>query len=517
MTAEEMRRLEAGAEAAGIPPARLMENAGLAVARAVRQRMGGAAERRVIVLVGPGNNGGDGLVAGRHLHRWGAQLVHYLCAQRRTPDPHLAAALNLGIETLSAEEDSGLVRLVEGLEGADVVVDAVLGTGRARPIEEPLKGVLEATRAAKARRPALTIVALDLPTGLGCDVGAADPAALAADATLTLGHPKSGLFLGSGSSLAGQVQCLDIGIPPDLEEDAQRQLITTEMVGGLLPRRPADSNKGTYGRVLVVAGSRSFPGAAVLACAGAGRIGAGLVTLAAPASLQPILAPQMPEATHIPLQEGPQPGVLDPVAVVELQQAQGYSAYLIGCGVGQPPATAAVLRGALLEVDGPRLAPLVLDADALNVLAVVEEWWRSLPFPVVVTPHPGEMARLTNLTVSQVQEDRLGVAERAAREWGVTVVLKGAHTVVAEPEGRIRLSPWAVPALASAGTGDVLAGAVAGLLAQRLDPFDAATCAVYLHGLAGHMVSREVGDSGLLASDLLPAMSWAIKAAKAGD
>ena len=194
-----------------------------------------------------------------------------------------------------------------------------------------------------------------------------------------------------------------------------------------------------------------------------------------------------------------------------------YDAYLVGCGVGQHPLTAAFLRAVLLNQDGARLAPLVLDADALNNLASVDGWWRQLPFPAVVTPHPGEMARLMDLSTVEVQKDRLGIAERTAGKWGATVVLKGAHTVIAAPGGRVRLSPWAVPALASAGTGDVLAGVVVGFLAQGLDTFDAATCAVYLHGLAGHLVSREQGDAGLLASDLLPALPRALKAVKVGD
>jgi NAD(P)H-hydrate epimerase len=248
---------------------------------------------------------------------------------------------------------------------------------------------------------------------------------------------------------------------------------------------------------------------------GAARSGAGYVTLSAPASLHPVLASKLTETTHLPLPES-EPAALAPEAAgVLLQAVQGYEAAVVGPGLGQGPGVVTLLQKALLSDEAVRV-PLVLDADALNLLAGIPRWWERLKAPCVVTPHPGEMARLRRCSVEEVERDRLRAAQEAAEAWKAVVVLKGAFTVVASPQGQIRLSPFANPGLATAGTGDVLAGAIGGLLAQGMEPFDAAWAGVFLHAAAGEVVRGELGDAGTLASDLLPALPKAIKGVKEG-
>jgi len=284
-------------------------------------------------------------------------------------------------------------------------------------------------------------------------------------------------------------------------------------VRSVLPSRPIDANKGSFGRVLVVAGSVNYVGAAYLACSGALRVGAGLVTLATAASLQPILASKLTEVTYLPLPET-RPGVISPQAAkVISQQLDHYHTLLLGCGLGQTEPAIRFITTVLFKLRSA-LPPLVLDADALNTLARVPNWWQQLTDDAILTPHPGEMARLTGLSVDKIQSDRLGITENVAKDWHKTVVLKGAYTVIATPGGQSRVSPIANPGLASAGTGDVLSGVIAGLVAQGLSLPNAAACGVYLHGEAGEVVKAKLGDAGMIATDLLTALPQVIKSLK---
>jgi len=388
----------------------------------------------------------------------------------------------------------------EALATADLVLDAVLGTGRSRPLAGLMKDVLDAVNTEKRRRPALRTVALDIPTGIDADTGALDPSAFQADLTVTLGYPKRGLFQSPGGEAAGEVRIVDIGIPAGIGEDLPLELITPGLVRTELPPRPRDANKGTFGRVLVVAGSGNFIGAAVLACRGALRSGAGLVTLAAPAPLVRAVSGTLLEPIYIPL-PATEAGHIATAAVKELGPRLGeFSAIAVGCGMGLDPETAGFLEELLLS-DFTIPAPLVLDADALNILAMVPGWWQRLRGRAVLTPHPGEMGRLSGRPVAEVQRDRVGAAQEGADQWQQTVVLKGSYTVIAGG-GCTRISPFAVPALATGGTGDVLTGVIAGLLAQGATPLAAASSGVYVHGEAGRRFTDARGDSGLAASDL---------------
>ncbi len=501
VTVEQMQALEAASVEAGVSIDTLMESAGLAVASQATRRLESPRGARVLVLVGPGNNGGDGLVAARHLHQWGARVQVYVCAPRKGPDPKLELVDERGIPIADVEDDPDYGILQRSLATDPLIIDAVLGTGAARPIEGRLKDVLERVAQARSEQ-RLSLLAVDLPTGLDAESGAVDPACLGADVTVALGHPKVGHYTFPGASATGRLQIVDIGIPAGLDADIELELITADLVGSLLPRRPIEAHKGTFGRLLAVAGSRRYLGAAVLACNGAYRAGAGLVTLAAPASVDSIVASGMVETTHLPLPERSDGRMTDESAPMVQEALSGYDALLVGCGLSQEPSVQKLVEALLLREPFPEL-PMLLDADALNILARQPGWWKRLKAPAVLTPHPGEMARLIESTTAQVQASRLDSARDAARRWGQVVTLKGAFTVVASPEGPTRLSPYANPALASAGTGDVLAGVIGGLLAQGLSSLDAATCGVYLHGAAAEELRAELGDAGMVASDLL--------------
>jgi len=490
-----------------------MENAGKAVAEEVRKILGTFDKQHILTLIGPSSNGGDGLVAARHLHDWGAKVSLYLCGQRPPNDLNLKLFQKRNITCVEVTGDENLGRLDELLLSADAVIDALVGTGEIHPPRGIFRQVLGRVSRAKKKRPALHVIALDLPSGLNADTGAVDDACLYADNTITLGFPKPGLFNSPGTERVGKITIADTGIPSYLAEQVTIELITSEWARAALPKRSLQANKGSFGRVLVVAGSINYIGAAYLACSGAMRVGAGLVTLATATSLQPILASKLTEVTYLPLPES-YPGIISAQAARLLrQQFDGYNVLLLGCGLGQNQSTAILIRSILLR-SKLALPSLVVDGDALNTLAKIPRWWQRLSGDAILTPHPGEMARLAGVSVDEVQSDRLGICKRLAAEWHKTVVLKGAYTVIATPEGQSRISPIANPGLASAGTGDVLAGAIAGLVAQGLSLFEAAALGVYLHGEAGEMVKAKLGDAGMIATDLLPALPQTIKQLK---
>jgi|CXWL01.1.fsa_nt_gi NAD(P)H-hydrate epimerase len=507
-TSAQMRALEAAAVNAGRSLDDLMEQAGLAVAQEVWLSLGVVAERRVLVLVGPGNNGGDGLVAARHLADWDADICVYLLKQREG-DKNLHLLAERGVTMFTAEDDANFAHLQEALDGAEVVVDALLGIGTSLPIEGSLAEILrrlrERTESARGPR----VIAVDLPTGVDADTGIADPLAVTADLTVTFGVAKVGLYTLPGSEHAGRVEVVDIGLPKDAERDLPVELLTTAWVRDRLPKRPKSANKGTFGKVLVVAGSQSYVGAVRLTAEASYRAGAGLVTVATTAAVQSMIASSLPEATWLPLLEE-DGAIASGTTAILLGAASGYDVVVLGPGLSRRGAVDAVVPALLRELPA-NVVGAVVDADALNALAAQPGWHEGARSPLILTPHPGEMARLLESSVEAVQGNRLKTAVDAAAKFGQTIVLKGAHTIVAAPDGRVAISPHASPLLAVAGTGDVLAGTIGGLLAQGMDPFDAAACGVFVHGFAAEELGEELGDRGLLASGLLPAIPRAIQ------
>jgi hydroxyethylthiazole kinase-like uncharacterized protein yjeF len=496
VTASQMRAIEAAAfESGAATPQGLMETAGRLVAERVAARLGNARAKRIVVLVGPGNNGGDGLVAARHLDEMGAEVRVYLLAPRPAPDDNLAAVRDRDIEVVNLEAGAPERDLHTDVVAADAVLDAVLGIGRSRPLNDAWATAL---RELGNRRGLL--FAVDLPTGLDSDTGTVDGSTPVADVTLTFGYSKLGLHLLPGAQHAGEVEVLDIGLDPTLGEGIQTEIMDALWARAHLPARPLVSNKGTFGRVLVVAGSLSYTGAAMLTCLGALRAGAGLVTLAALPAVRAAVAAQLPEVTYVVLPElDGQPG---PDAAATVSRAlPGYDVLVIGPGLGLSRGAQDLVRSTLTSpaLDGK---PVVVDADALNTLARLRDWHEAVAGLAVLTPHPGELARLTRSSTPEIQLRRLDVARESAAAWGQTLVLKGAQSVVAEPGGRLLLSPFANAALATAGTGDVLAGAIAGLMAQGVAPFEAAGVGVYLHAAAAELYADEYGSAGLLAGEV---------------
>jgi len=515
VTADQMIRIDRECADNGLPTSVLMENAGKAVAIEVTRILGDYYSKKIVILAGPGNNGGDGLVAARYLWDSGLEVSLYLFGKRRTDDPHLEMIHDRNISCNEISTSNDLDELNSDLQNADAVLDAMFGTGNNRSLEGVFRQALDKVGKAIGKNPNLHIFAVDIPSGMNADTGVVDDVCLYADDTITLGYPKVGMYNQPGSERVGRITVVDIGIPSQMVENINLDLNTAERVKTLLPRRPISANKGTFGRVLVIAGSVNYIGAAYLACSGAMRVGAGLVTLATSASIQTILASKLTEATYLPLPEID--GQINSTVSVKLikDQITNYDAVLIGCGLGQSERIVELIKRLLIdnEIDYP---PVVVDADALNILANEPEWWRDFKGNAILTPHPGEMARLTGMKVEEVQQDRLKVAEEAAMKWNQTVVLKGAYSVIASPGKATIINPAANPGLASAGTGDVLTGVIAGLLAQGLPPADAASCGVFLHGEAGERVKKRFGDTGMIASDLLMELPIIIKNIKEG-
>lgn len=527
-TVAEMIAAERAADAAGVTYAQMMESAGQGVAEAIRARYP-VAERQVLVLVGPGNNGGDGLVAGRYLAEAGATVAFYMFRPREAAeDENFARVQEIGLEVLLADYDQRFRVLRHRLRITDILIDALLGTGVSRPIEGPLADLMEQVRAGVEehrttllRRADLTsvaavptdvdapgrvepvIVAVDCPSGLNTDSGAVDPLTLPATLTVTFAGPKRGHFKFPGASLCGELVVADIGIDPDLPvvKSVSVQLATAAMAHDLIPPRPVDGHKGTFGTALIAAGSIRYWGAPALAARGAFRSGAGLVTLAVPQRLRPALAGQFPEATYPLVTDTDTLGVA--TANLLIGSPASYDALLVGPGLGEAGSFLNAFLDGLREARPDDLPPLVLDADGLNLVAELPDWPVRIPPNSVLTPHPGEMARLVARPLSAVRdEDRVELAREKAVEWGHVVLLKGAFTVIAAPNGECTLLPFANPLLAVGGSGDVLAGIIVGLLAQGMEPYPAAVLGGYLHGAAGQLAREHWGEAGLLAGEL---------------
>ncbi len=519
VTAAQMQALERAAVAAGTSEQQLMANAGLYAAQEAWIAIG-MEPRPVLVLCGPGKNGGDGLVAALRLAEWGAPVHVYLLRPRSDDDAEWRAVADAGIDHTVVADDAGFEALDSLLEQASLVLDALFGTGlrpAERRIEGDALGVLGRLEVARAGRAAPRLFALDLPSGVDADSGFADPATVLADATVTFGCSKIGLATMPGRGFAGRVTVVDIGLPAASMAGLPFEVLDYRVARAAVPVRPMDGNKGTFGTAVIAGGSRRYPGAVRLAAEAAARSGCGLVTLAAPEAIQPLVV-SLPDVTHEPLPDTG--GAFDAAsarALLRALQGSRARALLVGPGIGTAEHTRAFVQHLLAGIDGAsNLRAVVLDADALNLLAGEADWGARFTLPRVLTPHPGELSRLTGRTVEAIQSDRLAVALEYARETQSVVVLKGAGTVVAAPDGRARLSDVATSALAHAGTGDVLAGLITGFVAQGLDPFDAATTAVYLHAETGRQVAEVYGEAATLASDLLRALPETRKALEPG-
>jgi NAD(P)H-hydrate epimerase len=499
-TAAEMAAVDrASAERHGVPVAQLMEAAGERVAAAAAALLGGLAGKRVALVCGRGNNGGDGLVAARRLLERGAVPLVLLAGDPAglRPDARDAweAARRAGVELVACADAAALAAHRERALAAELVVDALLGTGFAPPARGAAAAAIDFVNA--LGRP---VLAVDLPSGLAADHGRVDGPAVRAQATVTFGFPKACLVLHPAAALAGRVWVAGIGFPPETDALVRGDLRVAagRELAALLGSRDPQGHKGTYGHVLVVGGARGMLGAAVLASRGALRAGAGRVTAVLPAGVAPEVLPGLPEALlgRMPDAGDGSPG--DGACAALLGRLGGAQALAVGPGLSLGAGSAALVRG-LLAADGP---PLVLDADALSLLADLAPAAHPAGGRLVLTPHPGEMGRLLGTTTAAVQRDRVAAARECAARYGAVVVLKGARSVVTAPGAPAWFNPTGNPGMAAAGMGDVLAGAIAAHLARGMAPLEAALLGAHLHGLAGDLAAAAAGPWGILASEV---------------
>ena len=522
----EMQAIEREADSSGLSYAEMMKNAGEGLAKQVHYRFDNGRCKAVMGLIGAGNNGGDGLVALTWLAQNGWETRAYLVCQRAEDDPNLAAFIEAGGVSLSLEDDPEFAHLDAWLDASVVLLDAVLGTGFHLPMRKSMGDIL-AHVADSPTRP--FVVAVDCPSGVDCDSGEAAEECVPADLTVCMAAVKQGLLRMPAWQLLGELETVSIGLSEDLTglKGIDLEVILQKDVCRMLPKRPLVSHKGTYGTVMVVAGSVNFAGAAYLASKAVYRIGAGLVQTAVPGPLYEVLAGQLPEAIWLVLPD--EMGVIHQKgAALVRENLERTSVLLLGPGWGLEDTTAGFLKslldtklskpkragigfvgglGKALDQEKTSLPPIVMDADGLKLLDTLPDWPHLLPPESILTPHPGEMSILSGLPVSEIQAEREVLAGVYAREWGHVVVLKGAFTVIASPDGRTAVIPIASSALASAGMGDVLAGMIAGLRAQGLPAYEAACTGAWLHAQAGLAAAERCGcEASVIASDVLDAI-----------
>ena len=528
VTVSQMQAIEKEADASGLIYEQMMQNAGQGLADIVLDLFAGEEELEAVGLVGSGNNGGDTLVALTALLGQGWKARAYLV--KRKKDDLVKKFVEAGGKVLSG--DQAFEQLAESVENADVLLDGVLGTGIKLPLKKDVAELLaEVNDILDALDEHPLVIAVDCPSGVDCDSGEVAEETIPADITVTMAAVKEGMLKMPAFDYVGEIQVVDIGLPDELAalKDLNTNVAEENIVSMLLPERPNDSHKGTFGTALIAAGSVNYTGAVVLAGEAAYRAGAGLVTLAVPAQVHAALAGQIPEATWIVLPQSM--GVISSNASeVLIKNIERVTALLLGPGFGMESTTKEFIENLLSGKTVPKksttrigflheenekqeetsntLPPMVVDADGLKLLAQIKDWHTKLPSSSILTPHPGEMAVLTGLSKEEIQEDRQEVARKYAKDWGHIIVLKGAFTAIASPDGRVTVIPIASPALARAGTGDVLAGLIVGLRAQGLDAFDAAVAGAWIHAQAGLYAADDLGTTAsVLASDVLNSIS----------
>ncbi len=529
VTIEEMRAIENQAADNGISSDQLMLRAGNGLAQVILEEYSNMG-RSVLALVGKGHNGGDALVALAMLARAGYKAMAYLVHPRAEGDKLVNGLRDVGGEILVGYEDPGRTVLKQTLVEVDIILDGIYGTGFRLPMPPDTASLLAFV---KNNVKFALIVAIDCPSGVDCNTGETAVETIPADFTVCMQAVKIGLLELPAYEYVGELKVVDLGLPKGMEtlKQVNLEMIIPDWVTRLMPDRPWGAHKGTFGKVMVVAGSINYPGAALLSSRAACLAGAGLVQAAVTARVQTLLAGHAPEVTWLILPDDD--GVIAEDGYEILFKAlKGTTALLVGPGLGEEPATEAFIRRLVSHrfpaassqgigfVPKDRratgkniqeLPPLVFDADALKLLARMPDWHSLLPSDVILTPHPGEMSIMLGKSVKEIQANRVEMARLAARSWKKVVMLKGAFTVVAEPGGKAAILPCATPALARAGTGDVLAGIVASLRAQGMKAYDAAVSAAWIHGQAGLIAEDRIRQSAsVIAGDVLQGIPEAI-------
>ena len=520
----EMQSLEKEANQEGLTYETMMENAGRGIAIEIESAYSHFNNKKAFALVGSGNNGGDALVALSHLATNNWETCAYIVHRRTGDNPLIARLINNSGRVIGSEEDNKFMLLSQLIESSCVLIDGVLGTGIKLPIRGEIGRILAFVKTKiKSINNTIHIVAVDCPSGVDCDTGEIADETIPAEITITMAGMKPGLIKFPAAGLTGEIRFASIGSIENLQayKENQKIVLTNEVIKNNFPRRPLDSHKGTFGTAFIIAGSINYTGAALLAGLAAYRVGSGLVTMAVPAPLHEALSGILPEATWVLLPH--ELGVISQDAAQTVRKnINRATAILIGPGLGLEDTTKEFIRRFIattsersgnfgflhdtkLGDEGTSIQiPMVVDADGLKLISKIGKWSELLPSPAVLTPHPGEMAVLTGLSKSEIQENRIDIAKEYSIKWGHVVVLKGAYTVIANPKGQIAVVPVATPALAKAGTGDVLAGLIVGLLAQRVDAFQAACIGAWIHAYAGLLAARILGNTAsVIARDVL--------------
>lgn len=526
VTIAEMKMIEEEANSKGVSYGLMMERAGKGIFRVIERYYAPLRDKCVTAFVGSGNNGGDALIALQTLIQSGCHGQAYVINERKD-DGLLDKIIESGGKIQFYSKDSSKAVLNDWLKESDIVIDGILGTGFKLPLKPEYAEVMDLIKNFAGH---YKMVSVDCPSGIDCDSGEITDECILADITVCLQAVKVGLLSFPAYQSVGILEVVDLELPIDLESEQKikREVATAECVRKLLPKRPLQSHKGTFGTALIIAGSINYTGAAHLAGHAAYRIGTGLVKMAIPGPIYSALAGQFPEATWLLLPH--EMGVIqaDSVKII-LQNLEHVTAILMGPGWGVEDTTKEFLEKlitgkmqserkkagigfVMMDADeesaiSSNLPPLVIDADGLKLLMKIKNWEQCLPKNSVLTPHPGEMSILTELSVAEIQLHRLETANKYAELWGQIVVLKGALTVVAAPDGRLTIIPVANPALARAGTGDVLAGIITGMIAQGIESFEAAVAGVWIHAQSGIEASEKVGHpAAVMASDVLNAI-----------
>jgi hydroxyethylthiazole kinase-like uncharacterized protein yjeF len=509
LTAEEMQRLDSTAiNEIGIPGVVLMENAGLQVVEVIYRIIGDPRGKKVIVFSGKGNNGGDGFVIARHLLNSGAEVKVLLFADVKDITGDAKVNLDIlhamGQKVISIVNPNSINIAKFTMAWTDIVVDSIFGTGFKGSVPVHIGNVINIINS--SGKP---VVSVDIPSGLEANTGRVNGPCIRADNTVTFAYAKLGLVINQGLEYVGDLTVADISIPPGLieQQGINRYFITPEIIKGLIPLRRSESHKGTYGRVLVIGGSPGMSGAAAMAAEAALKAGAGLVTLGVPAGLNNIMEVKLTEVMIKPLPQTDNVCIGMEALPVVRSMMEGMDVLALGPGLSTDEGT----KEFVLSLVSQMYKPVVIDADALNILASSPDILSTCQAPLVLTPHPGEMARLLGTTIDQVQENRIETAVKAARAWNKVVVLKGARTVIAGPDGAVYINVTGNPGMATGGSGDVLTGIIAGLIGQGMIPLEAAVAGVYFHGLAGDMAAAEKGMMSLVAGDILEFLHLATK------
>ncbi len=503
VTADEMRNIDRiTIEKRGIPGLTLMERAGAAVAEVVQDYF---EPTRVAVVTGKGNNAGDGFVVARLLHEKGIPVKVVLLGDPDELTGDARETYQLLPDSVSRQRVQDIQTLKEQIQDTDCLVDAILGTGVKGLVTGFLAEAITAINEAGKR-----VVSVDIPSGMQADETWSGGVCIKADHTVTMGLPKISMVIHPGVEYAGRVTVASLGFPSDLlhAKEIHNNLVTADFVKRCLPPRPANSNKKIFGYLLIVAGSVGMTGAAVLAARAAARSGAGLIYVAIPEKLNAILESHLIDEITVPLPSST--GLfLDAKSLDRILEFQErVDAIALGPGVGQEPGTQNLVRELVTRLE----KPLVIDADGLNALAGHLDLLNKRKHPTILTPHPGEMARLQNTTAAEVQRQRLHTARSFVSQRNVHLILKGARSVIADPSGELYVNPTGNSGLAKGGSGDVLTGLLVGFLAQGLNPLQSAICATYIHGFAGDLAARAIGERAMIPSDMISHIASAFRA-----